>query len=472
MATALFAMLALLAGCGSDPDPVITDQPADFLDDLPLASVEDLDPDPHVLEVELTAQLAEIEIEPGVKSTVWTYNGSLPGPLLRLTAGDLLRVHFKNELPEATTIHWHGLRIPNDMDGMPGHTQASVEPGETFEYEFVVPDAGTFWYHPHENDAAQLGFGMYGAIVVDPVEPEPADLGDEVVLVLSDISLDESGALAPADQGGDLATVFGREGALVLANGKVAPTIHARNGKRQRWRVVNAARSRYFQLELAGHTFERVGGQAGLLSQSEELEHLVLMPGERAEVLVTPTGQADAQLAVNWIPFDRGYGSTEYRDPIKVLALDLEGAPIPREADVATLGAPIDPIEVEHATHVDIHLTLGEGPDGRPEMGINGAPFGESPPVPAAVGETQVWTITNDMDWDHPFHLHGFFFQAVDREGKVVEPVEWRDTLNVVRKGESSRFVVRYDNRPGSWMFHCHILDHADAGMMGMVELE
>src|SRR5512139_976678 len=169
---ASFSALALvtctvLGSCGGDDEVPPAKQPDGFADELALAGVVDLDPDPSVLEVDLEARVTELEVVAGTSTPVWTYSGSLPGPLLRLRAGDRLVVHFKNSLPEPTTVHWHGVRLPNEMDGSPPHSQEPVPPGGTFDYEFVVPDPGLFWYHPHERSAAQLGFGLYGALLVD-----------------------------------------------------------------------------------------------------------------------------------------------------------------------------------------------------------------------------------------------------------------------------------------------------------------
>src|SRR5690606_15197186 len=131
-------------------------------------------------------------------------------------------VHFRNSLPEPTTIHWHGVRVPNDMDGAPGMTQDPIAPGAEFRYEFVLRDAGTFWYHPHQSSSDQVGRGLYGPIVV--VDPEEPDVfGDELVLMLSDVSLDADGQLLPKDNGGSFGDLFGREGNVLLVNGKVLP---------------------------------------------------------------------------------------------------------------------------------------------------------------------------------------------------------------------------------------------------------
>src|SRR5690606_26764539 len=141
-------------------------QPPDWDAGIRVRRAPDESDDPHVFETHLVARVAEVEILPGIRSEVYTYDGGIPGPAIRAAQGDRVIVHFKNELPEATSIHWHGLRVPNDMDGVPGVTQAEILPGESFSYDFVVPDAGTFWYHPHVRSAAQVGFGLYGSFIV------------------------------------------------------------------------------------------------------------------------------------------------------------------------------------------------------------------------------------------------------------------------------------------------------------------
>jgi FtsP/CotA-like multicopper oxidase with cupredoxin domain len=257
-------------------------QPAGWDDDLRLPQPADLNPAPNILEFNLEARVADVEITPGVTTRVWTYNGILPGPYIRANVGDTVIVHFRNALPEETTIHWHGLRVPNDMDGAPGMTQDPVAPGGTFRYEFVLRDAGTYWYHPHVNSAAQVGWGLYGPIVV----ADPADstaFGDDLVLMLSDMSLDGTAQLLPKDNGGSFGDLFGREGSVLLVNGKVRPRLKVRTGKAQRWRMINAARARYFSFFMGGSAFVRLGGDNGLAAQSEKLTRLTVVPGERID---------------------------------------------------------------------------------------------------------------------------------------------------------------------------------------------
>ena len=225
--------------------------PANWDGGLKLAEAHDHNPDPKIVEVDLTARIADVEVASGKTVKAWTYDGGLPGPLIRAHVGDRVMVHLANELPQPTTIHWHGVRVPIEMDGVPDISQPEVKHGETFTYDFVVRDAGLYWYHPHVMSAAQVGFGLYGALLVD----DPADgvgIVDQLTLVLSDIGFDRAGVLDSADTGGPAGMVFGREGVYVLANGKILPTLRARSGAPQRWRIVNAAKSRFFLLDLEG----------------------------------------------------------------------------------------------------------------------------------------------------------------------------------------------------------------------------
>ncbi len=183
-------------------------QPSNWDTHIRMAKAQDLNSDPNILEIELNARVATVEIEENFKVEAWTYNGLLPGPMIRLKVGDRLIVHFSNSLPNSTTIHWHGLRIPIEMDGVPHYSQSPVEPGGTFTYDFIVPDAGVFWYHPHVMSAAQVGFGLYGAFIVEDPEEE-VNVSDELVVLLSDIDLSEDGTLEPADTGGNNGMALG-----------------------------------------------------------------------------------------------------------------------------------------------------------------------------------------------------------------------------------------------------------------------
>jgi FtsP/CotA-like multicopper oxidase with cupredoxin domain len=448
-------------------DPMHVQQ-AGWKTGLSLPDVVDLNPDPHILEIAMDARIASVEISPGVRVEAWTYNGGMPGPLIRLRVGDRLIVHFTNRLPQPTTVHWHGLRIPIHMDGVPGHSQPEVKPGESFTYDFAVPDAGLFWYHPHVMSAAQVGFGLYGALLVDDPNEHVAT-SDELVLVLSDIALTEDGRQDSPDSGGTAGTVFGREGEHVLVNGRERPRLTARVGAPQRWRIVNAAKSRYFNLDLEGQRFTIIGSDGGLLEYPINSERILLPPGQRADVIVSPSGSAGTDLILQSRLHNRGYGSIEFRDEPELMAIGLAGGPPHTGEPLPRISRAIEPLATGGATPVAVNLTLDMKSDDF-VFGIDNVPFAHNRPVKARLGETQVWTIANKTKWSHPFHLHGFFFQVLDENGTPVRPLAWRDTVDVPLES-SIRIAVRFDDRPGAWMYHCHILDHADHGLMGMIEL-
>jgi FtsP/CotA-like multicopper oxidase with cupredoxin domain len=442
-------------------------QPSNWDGGAKLVEAADASSDPAIVEVTLEARISPVEIVPGVRTDVWTYNGGLPGPLIRARRGDRLIVHFSNNLPDPTTVHWHGVQVPIEMDGVPGASQPPVPPGGTFTYDFVVPDAGLFWYHPHVMSAAQVGFGLYGPLlVVDP--DDPVKVPDELVLVLSDIATEDNGKLHPADSGGLLGALLGREGNHVLVNGRVRPTLTIRDGALQRWRIVNAAKSRYFELVLGdGQPFELIGVDGGQLEYSLKRWTIVLGPGERADVLVAPRlNGKSVTLITN--PFNRGFGSTEYRSSEDLMVFQPADMPALPAAELPKTSRDIPAMSADGATPVALDLVMTKE-NGIAGFAIKGGPFWRGTSVRAAVGETQLWTITNKAIWAHPIHLHGFFFQEVDEKGVPVRPLAWKDTIHVPVDA-TKRFLVKLDRR-GSWMFHCHILDHAEIGLMSTVDV-
>ena len=439
--------------------------PPDWADAVKLNELVDRNPDAKIVEIDLTAKLADVQID-GKTVHAWTYDGGIPGPLIKTRVGDRLIVHFKNELDEPTTVHWHGVRVPIEMDGVPEISQPEVKKGESFTYDFVVRDAGLYWYHPHVMSAAQVGFGLYGALLVEDPE-DGVNVQDQVTLVLSDIGFDAKGKLEPADSGGSAGMVFGREGDYVLVNGRRHPVLRARPGAPQRWRIVNAAKSRFFYLDLEGQPFTVIGADGGIQERSVTSDILLVTPGERVDVIVAPKGKAGAPLTLRAMLYNRGYGSVEYRSVEDVLTIEFtKEAPIVAKPITITRELPVP--SIDGATPVNVVLTLPPMKDNKSEFQVNGVPFWKAKPYAAKLGEKQLWIVKNDSDWDHPFHLHGFFFQVIDDKGQPVRPLALKDTVNIPMK-TTMRLLVSFDERPGQWMFHCHILDHADGGLMGTV---
>jgi FtsP/CotA-like multicopper oxidase with cupredoxin domain len=473
-------LLVALAACGpcTGPGdalaawPVLAAMPA--TNESPLSSVSPfssaLAEAPRTVEVSLRAAPARVRLLPDQETDVLAYNGQVPGPTLEFREGDRVVVRFRNELSEPTTVHWHGLHLPFIMDGSPFHP---VAPGEDHVYEFTIHPgtAGTYWYHPHPHHRTgyQVGMGLYGAIVVRaPDDPLPADL-PERLLVLSDKRFDERGALDFPERGSLQDRIDfenGREGDVVFVSGRVMPTLEIRSGEVQRWRVVNASAARVYRLALEGHTLVHVGSDGGLFEHPVEVDEILLANGERAELLVRGTGSPGSRATLQSLPYDRYVPQTRPPDWDRSLDLltvqYLDGPPVEAPPLPWTL-RPVPALDPDQATVTRLVVMTQGFLNNRP-MDMHRVD------EVAELGAVEIWELENLVGMDHPFHLHGFQFQVLDRNGVPEAQPKWEDTVNVPRH-ETVRFIVRFDNYPGRWMFHCHILSHEDNGMMGVLEV-
>ncbi|MEP7267494.1 MAG: multicopper oxidase family protein, partial [Saprospiraceae bacterium] len=240
----------------------------------------------NIVYYELTASAFDWVISEDKKIKAWGFNNQLPGPLIKAKKGDTLVIKVNNELDEPTVIHWHGIRLPALMDGT-GEVQKPIQPGETFEYSFVVPDAGTFWYHSHHNETVQMERGMYGALIVED-DTDPVTDADRV-LMIDDMKLNKDNSFKK----GNLISNWierhdGRQGDTLLINGKENPIINMFAGQTERWRFINSSSARYFMLNLDGNMFKIIGTDGGFLEKPLEVTQVLLTPGERVDILAGP----------------------------------------------------------------------------------------------------------------------------------------------------------------------------------------
>lgn len=429
-------------------------------------------PAPDTVELRLIASVTERRVAPGAESpatTVFAYNGQIPGPTIDVTEGDRVIVHLRNDLPDVTTVHWHGLHIPFEADGSPFHP---LEPGEETTLAFTIPEgtAGTYWYHPHPDHVTgyQVAMGLYGAFIVrareDPLPPLP-----EKLLILSDNRFLETGGVDfadPTSPQGRIDFENGREGDVLLVNGQVMPTVPIRAGAVQRWRVVNASAARVYRLSIPGHTLLHVGSDGGLFERPVETDEVLIANSERVELLVRGTGAPGTTAVLEDLPYDRYIPQTRpeewetTRPLLKLVYDDASAIDMPTIPETLRPIVPLDTLDAD-TTRVFV-LTQGF---------INGKKMdmGRVDQV-ASLGDTEIWQIENLVGMDHPFHLHGFRFQVLDVNGEPVAYRRWEDTVNVPAHSWA-RIIVRFESYPGKWMFHCHILDHEDHGMMGVLEV-
>lgn len=428
-----------------------------------------------------------------VRTGVWGFNELLPGPLLRFRRGD--QVHFAviNQLPQDTAVHWHGLRVPNEMDGVPHVTQDPIANGGRFDYRFQLRDSGTFWYHPHQSSFEQVPRGLYGALIVEEEKPPAVDRDE--VWVLSDIKLDSE--RQPVEDFGRILDIAneGRLGNQLLVNGLVAGpqrSIAVRAGERLRLRLINTASARFFRLSIEGHAVRIIAydGQ-GVTPHPLPDDGLPLGPGMRVDLIVDCMGQPGKSFAVRDLGRPPAAATV-----LGTLAYTPQAAVRSKPLTTSVVLPPNRIAEPDLAKATDHYVTFQGGMRGAPVIGlVDGKPsriqeimareglawtmnynaqhehaLMHEPLLHLSQGEHVVLHMINETDFVHPMHLHGHFFRVLAVDGVATVHREWRDT--VIMGPRQSVDVAFVADNPGEWMYHCHILDHAAGGMMGTIAVE
>ncbi|MBI4939575.1 MAG: multicopper oxidase family protein [Actinobacteria bacterium] len=445
-----------------------------------------------VRSLSLVAKPVQIDLGGRTVST-WAYGDTLPGAALRATAGDRVKIAFSNELPEATSVHWHGLAIRNDMDGVPGVTTPEVAAGGSFAYDFVVPDPGTHWFHPHTG--LQLDRGLYAPFIVDD-PAEPGDYDTEWVVVLDDwtdgvgktpdqIYADlTSGATGGADSGGmggmsgmgsgsnggdmsgmGMSGMGMSEGDVAypfyLVNGRVPDdpdVLTAKPGQRVRLRIINAASDTIFTVALGGHDLV-VTHTDGYPVKPTRAASLRIGMGERYDAVVT---LADGVFPLVASPSGKeGLARALVRSgsgqPPAVSARPGELDSVPLTADMLTVATGAALAKRSPDTSQDLVLAGTMSPYA---WTVNGAVYEDSEPLKIRQGQAGRLRIRNRSMMPHPMHVHGHTFQLGTAGGTGPR----KDTVLVPAMGGIDVDLIA-DN-PGRWMVHCHNTYHAVAGMM------
>ncbi|SMX42107.1 multicopper oxidase family protein [Maliponia aquimaris] len=402
----------------------------------------------------LTAEpvVAQILDEGDPATPMFGFNGSTPGPELRVSEGERLRVTFRNALADPTAIHWHGIRIDNAMDGVPGMTQAAVGVGESFDYDFVAPDAGTYWYHSHHQSWEQVARGLYGPLIVE--ETTPPDIDHDITVIVTDWRLEQNGQM----MGG-----FGNMHDFAHAGrlGNFAKVILSRDtvrqGDRVRLRLINTATARIFPVALEGFDGRIVALDGRALPEPREISEITLAPAQRMDLV----GDVTAALRFLFPTRDEDYQMGQ-------IALDGERAP--RGTPVTALPAGHRPLPGDTPRALSLRMeggAMGGRHAGDDIWAFNG--HSGLPKLPFASftrGETARLTLVNDTAFPHGIHLHGHHFYELDADGT---PGDLRDTT-LLMPDESRDILCVFDN-PGKWLIHCHMLEHQASGMKTWVEV-
>jgi FtsP/CotA-like multicopper oxidase with cupredoxin domain len=415
---------------------------------------------------ELIAAPVDVELVPGHHTPAWAYGGQAPGVELRCRQGERLRVRFINKLDVPTTIHWHGIRLPLAMDGVPYVSQAPVLPGEYFDYNFITPDAGSFWYHPHTSGSEQLGRGLVGALIVE--EREPTGFRHDHTLNLKSWHVDAQGSFTDFSVPREAAR-GGTPGRLSTVNGQHAPTLDLPAGQVVRLRILNLDNTLTYRLNLPGAE-ARIYALDGNPVEPRPLgEEYWLGPGMRIELglkvpaagvvlplrngplrLATLRAIASAEAAGQWPPA-------------------LPANPI-AEPDLAT--AETLSFNFEWAGALSVGVAQGAN---HTFWQINGQAWdiddktcADRPIARLQLGKSYVFELRNLSQYQHPIHLHGMTFKVLDSSRKQIIPY-FTDTY-LLGKNERARVALVADN-PGVWMFHCHVIDHMETGLMASIEV-
>lgn len=470
MVVALVVLVGVAAAGRRASRTTATEAPAEdpLVGELSGSFLTELAPTGELRSFSLTAAPAELALLDGHRLKVWAYNGEVPGPTFRVRVGDTVRVSFKNELPDATTVHWHGVRVPNAMDGVPGVTQPPVAPGGTFTYEFVARDPGTFWFHPHVRSSEQVERGLFGVLIVEDLAPPP--FAREVVWVLDDWKLDDGGQIDAAfNTRHDLAH-DGRWGNVITVNGVRTPSEDVRPGERLRLRLLNVANGRVFKLRFGVLIARGVAFDGPYARAPFDPTTVELAPGNRMDVDVTIPTDASGTIEVTDV-YTR-QSNVLGRWGVSGETIETESFEVPARGVVPSwrAGSQVPPTKV-----LALNAERG-GPYGISWMIAGEAMHHgrhethEQPSFSLRKGEFSKLSFVNESSRIHPMHLHGTFFKVLSRNGAQEDEPFFRDTVLVRARERVEIGLVPLDE--GTWMMHCHILEHAESGMMTLFRVE
>jgi FtsP/CotA-like multicopper oxidase with cupredoxin domain len=438
---------------------------------------------PRIHDIALEAKPSRLKLfgPDGPESTLWTYGDEL-FPVLRLKRGDRLRATLRNSLAEHTSIHWHGVRVPNDMDGVQYVTQRPVAPGESFTYDFPVSDTGTFFFHPHCNEVGQVGHGLAGVLIVEGDESQAFD--DEVVIIAKDWRLDADGSFLPfsTDSGAARAGTFGTLRTVNAARKfmrKVPASADIRlrilNLDSTRMMDVGVEGARALIIAIDGNPLDPIPLDSWRLGAASRLDLVLRTPGAGGKILIRDYFPAEiftlAELEAEGperreMTFDPAPLYASDLPPLDTATAETQAYVFGAASDsIASFIDTLDPNDPLSKVILDDLCTASRtfwaiNKKSWPNDGHRNLP----PPLARLkVGKSYRFTLQNATPHPHPIHLHGHTFKVLGSSRRSL-PVHYADTVLVLPK---ERIDIAFVATPGKWMFHCHILEHLETGMMG-----
>ncbi len=451
--------------------------------------------DGPVKEFKFTVEMADVDLGDGKVFQAYTYNGQLPGPTIRVTEGDNLRIIVENKLPEGTTIHWHGIPLPNPMDGVPGVTQDPIKSGEQFIYEFPAWPSGSYMYHSHEG--YQLDQGLYGALIIEP-KKETRSYDQEYILILEDwVTVDGGGPAAARNgrtRGGGMGMMGRFMGGMMggrrkrsgndpllepdynayAVNGKIfgaGTPFRVKKGDRVRLRILNVSSATIYTLRLAGHSLT-ITHADGRPVVPHDVDALQIGMGERYDVefIADNPGRWSLYNLKDGSPVGGWQLATFLYDGIQ--SKNYNGDSMQRRFhvnsyDMLTGISESDLPEVNGKIGRKFRMTLSGGMMGSPYWTINGKVYPDTEDIRIKPGERVRFEYSNHSMMPHPMHLHGHFFEVVGTGGRNGTRLKKDTVIVAARMGKAAiEFVA--DN-PGDWFHHCHNLYHLAGGMANVV---
>jgi suppressor of ftsI len=490
-----------LAGTGLDPSTLPEAVPARIVELSDGGSMS------------LTATLVRRTIN-GKTLVMYGYNGQYPGPLIKVTRGSTITVHFTNDIDLPTTVHWHGLRLDNRFDGVPGVTQAPVGQGQSFTYEVHFRDTGVYWYHPHMREDIQQDLGLYGNMLV--AAPEPgyyATVNREEALILDDLLMDDAG-LIPFGEEAPTHALMGRFGNVMLVNGTPDYQLSVKRGEVVRFFLTNVANSRTFNVVFGGARVKVVASDVGKFEREAWVDSVVIAPAERyvvevrfdraGDVPVTNSIQAINEFRGEFYPHVDRLGVIHVSEEPVADDYGTSFAVLRRNQDVERDIDAFRPMFDRPVDHrLELRVRVGQLPPPiiqsmEFERGLYAAPVEWNDAMPMmnwlSTAKQVTWILEDpetgrenmDIHWtfrqgqvaririhndpstihpmNHPIHLHGQRFLVLSRDGVPNGNLVWKDTA-IVPVGTTMDMLADMSN-PGIWMLHCHIAEHLHAGMM------